>query len=184
MRNNTEAALPVIVIIVVALLVVATIGIYYYAIAAGYGDGDDYIPTLELTLKARSNGDLYDGDIEMDVESADFLDYFFSPATASVAPDVGFPTGDQQTLKLWVYKDDSQGDVLVEYTWKVGNMYDVRGDGMQESTWIIDLPMLSDMAKDDTGAYYLWVRVQVDGSTIGSKRVVANPEVMGELSAP
>ena len=177
MRNNNEAALPVIAVIVVAMLVVVSIGIYYYAASAGYGDGDDdYIPTLELTLSARADGGLYDADIVMDVESPSFLDYFFTPASVS-SPDVGFPKGTKQTLKLFVYDRDSQGDILVEYTWKVGDMYDVRGDGMQESTWTIELPMLQDMAKDDTGAFYLWVGVMVNNSTIGSKRVVANAEV-------
>lgn len=176
MRTNNEAALPVIAVIVVAMLVVVSIGIYYYAASAGYGDDDDYVPTLELTLKARSNGDLYDADITMDVESASFLDYFFTPASVS-SPKVGFPEGSKQTLKLFVYEEDSAGDILVEYSWKVGDMYDVNGDGMQESTWTIELPMLQDMAKDDTGAYYLWVRVMVNSTTIGSKKVAANAEL-------
>lgn len=173
LRQDVDAGLGLLAII--AIVVVVIVGATFaYAYIAGYGSDDDYVPTLTMTLSARSSGELYDADFEMDVEDPDFIDYFFSTASVDTdAPRVGFPNGDQK-VELFVYEEDGEEE-FVHWTWNVGNMYDVNGDGLQDSTWKVELPMLRDVAPDDEGAFYLVVRMKVDGSTIGYKRLACNP---------
>jgi hypothetical protein len=178
MRYNNEAALPVIAVIVVAVLVVASIGIYYYAASAGYGSDDDYVPTLEIELRSKSNGVIYDADITMDVDNAQFIDYFFS--AASTASDPGFPAGNT-VLEVFIFDEPISANmpsdsILFEETYKVGNLYGYQVDGIQETTWTIELPMLKDIAPDNEGAAYIYIQVKAGGATIGTKRVTCNPE--------
>lgn len=178
MRKSNEAALPVIAVIVAVVVIMAAVGIYYLASSAGYGSGDDYVPSMEVTLSSKANGIIYNADIDMDVDNAGFIDYFFS--TASTASDPGFPSG-TTVLEIFIYDEAISANMdpeslLYKGSWKVGNLYGYQEAGIQETTWTIDLPMLKDITPDDQGAFYLYVQVKADGSTIGTKRVTANPD--------
>ena len=176
MRYHKDAIAHFMAIVLIIIILVA--GIFSYALVRGYGSDGDYIPTLNLTLSTRSNGVIYDADIEMEVNNAKFVDYFFAPAT--IGSDHGFPKGEHK-LEIYIFNEPisaqmSPGSTLFHEAYLVGNLYGYQEDGIQETKWNIELPMLKDIAPGDSGAFYLYVKVMADGATIGTKRITANPD--------
>lgn len=170
--------MKILVILIALVLVVVGVWFVMAEIIPGFpgSDEDTYVPTITMTISAKSNGIPYDVDLGMDVDSPSFLDYFFS---ASLDP--GFPSGDGR-LALYLYQADDvtdrKGEEVFHSLWMVGNLYDVEGSGVQESTWEVTCPGIKTETDPELGGIYLNAYVYYNGKQIGYNRWAVNPELM------
>lgn len=164
----------------IAIMIVVVIAGAWYVLA----NEDEYVPELNVVLYSRSTGAVYRAEMDMEVDTKEFVDYFY-PATIGT----NFPSGNHE-LRLRVYEldhvnskyTDSDTKKILDKSWNVGYLYGKQTDGMQEWEFTIDLPELKTTQPKEQGAVYLCAVVTYDDAQIGFKRWTINPDM--EVDSP
>lgn len=160
----------------VILVVVVLLSVGVWAI---FVKEDDYVPELTVALYSRSTVEqVYDADMDLDVNTQDFIDYFY-PATIGT----DFPKGDN-LLEVVIYElpnvnaDKYHHDTkeILNREWYIGDLYGKQKSGSQEWTFTIDLPDLKTERLEEKGAVYLLGIVRYGNNDIAGARWTVNPD--------